>query len=137
MNVLVIFYHLFSIVSSIFYITLHIVIFLLPRKWAVCSTIFIILQNAFKNLSNASGFKLSIRTFPTVFCHCIHRSFPVLFFLREISGRDSIWQSELYINPESDLFNNHTGIWNIFLWRKQFFIIRTGTFPYFDYLCNV
>ena len=34
MNVLVIFYHLFSIVSSIFYITLHIVIFLLPREVA-------------------------------------------------------------------------------------------------------
>ena len=32
MNVLVIFYHLFSIVSSIFYISLHIVIFLLERE---------------------------------------------------------------------------------------------------------
>ena len=39
---------MFSIVFSIFYVTLHIVIFLLPRKRAVCSTIFIVLQNAFK-----------------------------------------------------------------------------------------
>ena len=32
MNVLVIFYHPFSTVFSIFYVTLHTVIFLLPRE---------------------------------------------------------------------------------------------------------
>ena len=67
---------------------------------------FEVLQNAFKNLSNASGFKLSIRTFPTVFCHCIHRSFPVLFFLREIPERDSSDNQMLYMEPDKDLFDN-------------------------------
>jgi hypothetical protein len=66
----------------------------------------ILSQNAFKNLSNASGFKLSIRTFPTVFCHCIHRSFPVLFFLREIPERDSSDNQMLYMEPDKDLFDN-------------------------------
>lgn len=60
---------------SIFYVTLHIVIILLPRKRAVCSTIFIVLQNVFKNpFLKTSGFKLSIRISPTVSCRCIDSS---------------------------------------------------------------
>ncbi|RHL95823.1 hypothetical protein DWZ95_03085 [Bacteroides intestinalis] len=64
-----------SICSSTSYVKYDPRIFLLPRKRAICSTIFIVLQNAFKNpFLKTSGFKLSIRISPTVSCRYIDSS---------------------------------------------------------------
>lgn len=53
---------------------------LLKRKRAVCSTIFIVLQNAFKNpFLKTSDFKLSIRISPTVSCLPLYWQFMDLF----------------------------------------------------------
>lgn len=75
---------------SIFYVILRIVIFLLPRKRAICSTIFIVLQNAFKNpFLKTSGFKLSIRISPTVSCRYIDSSwiFSGTFLFKRNTGK--------------------------------------------------
>ena len=63
---------------------------LLKRKRAVCSTIFIVLQNAFKNpFLKTSGFKLSIRISPTVSCRYIDSSwiFSGTFLFKRNTGK--------------------------------------------------